>query len=441
MIIFVWLLLVVAVIIWLTARASVHPFLALVAGSIGMGFLAGLDTAVITDSLAEGFGSTLQSIGIVIAAGAIIGEYLDRSGGARVLANKILDKVGEKNSPLAMSLTGYIVSIPVFCDSGFIVLSSLNRAISKRTSVSLAVLAVALASGLYATHVFVPPTPGPLAAAATLDADVGWVLILGLIVSVPVMIAALLWAYFYCSRYQIQFGDEYDVAVPSGIPPSFTLAVAPILVPILLISLKSVAEYPGYLFGEGTVFQVFAFLGHPVIALLAGVALAFLMVNGSGEGRIRNAWMEEALKKAGIIILITGAGGAFGAVLRETDLGDFAAQFATMGNLGIIVPFLIAAFLKSAQGSSTVAIITAAAICAPLVGPLGFESTIGKALMVLAVGAGSLTVSHVNDSYFWVVAKFSYMDTPTALKTHTAATLIMGVTGLATLQIMAWLLV
>jgi gluconate:H+ symporter, GntP family len=166
MLIFLGLIVVVALIIWMTAKLEVHPFLALLFGAIAMGFLAGLDGVSLTGAIADGFGSTLQSIGIVIAAGAIIGEYLDRSGGARVLANKILEKVGEKNAPLSMSLTGYIVSIPVFCDSGFIVLSALNKAISKRTSISLAVLAVALASGLYATHVFVPPTPGPLAAAA-----------------------------------------------------------------------------------------------------------------------------------------------------------------------------------------------------------------------------------------------------------------------------------
>lgn len=441
MAIFFWLLIVVAIIVWLTAKAGLHPFLALLFGTIAMGFLAGFDGLMITSTIAEGFGTTLQSIGIVIAAGAIIGEYLDKSGGARVLANKILEKTGEKNAPLSMSLTGYIVSIPVFCDSGFIVLSALNKAISKKTSISLAVLAVALASGLYATHVFVPPTPGPLAAAATLGADIGWVLILGLIVSIPVMFAALLWANFYCKRYTIEFDDDLRTHSEEMTPPSFTLAVIPILIPIVLIALKSVAEYPTLPFGEGWVASSLIFMGNPIVALLTGTVLAFFMVPVSGRGRIRNAWLEEALKKAGMIILITGAGGAFGAILRETDLGDFAAQFATAGNLGVLVPFLIAAFLKSAQGSSTVAIITAAAICAPIVEPLGFDSTTGLALVVLAIGAGSLTVSHVNDSYFWVVAKFSEMDTSTALKTHTIATLIMGVTGLITLQLMAWVLI
>lgn len=438
MVIFLWLLFVVAIIVWMTVKFNLHPFLALLFGAILIGFLAGLDSSSLIASLADGFGATLRSIGIVIAAGAIIGEYLDRSGGARILANKILETVGEKNSPLSMSMTGYIVSIPVFCDSGFIVLSALNKAIAKRSKISLAVLAVALASGLYATHVFVPPTPGPLAAAATLGADVGWVLILGLIVSVPVMIIALLWATKGCKKYNIKFDLEGNEEQINQIPPSFLMAILPIMTPIFLIALKSIAELPAEPFGVGVFFSLFVFLGDPIIALLIGASLSFFMVRTGNK--IQNKWLEEALKKAGIIILITGAGGAFGAVLRETDLGDFAAQFAEIGGLGVLIPFLIAAFLKTAQGSSTVAIITAAAITAPLLGPLGFESTLGKALVVLAIGAGSLTVSHVNDSYFWVVAKFSEMETATALKTHTVATLLMGITGLFTIQVLAWIL-
>lgn len=439
MIIFLWLLLIVAIIVWLTARWNLHPFLALLLGAIAIGFLAQLNTSVIINSLADGFGATLRSIGIVIAAGAIIGEYLHRSGGAKVLANRILEKVGEKNSPLAMSMTGYIVSIPVFCDSGFIVLSALNKAIAKRTKIPLTILAVALASGLYATHVFVPPTPGPLAAAATIGADIGRVLILGLIVSVPVMGAALLWAVKVCGRYRVDYDLNEDEPVETGSSPSFKAAVAPILLPIILIGVKSIAELPAQPVGEGTVYNAAVFLGDPIIALLIGVATAFLMVTG-GRKKIQNEWLEEGLNKAGSIILITGAGGAFGAVLRETNLSDFAEQFASIDGLGILIPFLIAAFLKTAQGSSTVAIITAAAICVPLVESLGLDSTNGMALAVLAIGAGSLTVSHVNDSYFWVVSKFSEMGTSTALKTHTVATLIMGVTGLITIQILAWVL-
>lgn len=440
MAIFLWLLLVVALLVWGTVRWNVHPFLGLLLSAIIIGFLASLPVSDILAAIGSGFGSTLGSIGIVIAAGSIIGEYLDRSGGAKVLANKILDSVGEKNAPLSMSLTGYIVSIPVFCDSGFIVLSALNKAISKRAKIPLAVLAVALASGLYATHVFVPPTPGPLAAAATLGADIGWVLILGLIVSIPVMAAALAWAVIRCKNFTIDFDTTEEKKSSTQQPPSFAFAIAPILTPILLIALKSIVELPSAPLGDGFLFDLFVFAGNPIIALLVGVGLSFLMVKGS-EDRDQHSWLEEGLKKAGIIILITGAGGAFGSVLRETELSTFASQFTDMGGFGILIPFLIAAFLKTAQGSSTVSIITTAAIAAPLLAPLGLESAIGKALVVLAIGAGSLTVSHVNDSYFWVVAKFSEMDTSTALRTHTIATAIMGITGYLTVQLLAWILI
>jgi GntP family gluconate:H+ symporter len=434
MIIFLWLLITISVIVWLTIKFQLHPFLALLFGALFIGFVGGLTPANLMNSIADGFGATLRSIGIVIAAGAIIGEYLDKSGGAKVLANKILDSVGEKHAPLSIGLTGYIVSIPVFCDSGFIVLSALNKAIAKRANIPLAVLAVSLASGLYATHVFVPPTPGPLAAAATLGADIGLVLLLGLLVSIPVMLVAILWASKGCSQHVINF-EFNEEGISDQLSPSFSLAILPILVPIVLIALRSIAQLPSTPLGES---GFFVFIGDPIIALLIGTVMSFFMIR-QGK-KIQHLWLEEALKKAGLIILITGAGGAFGAVLRETNLSEFANNLFGIGALGMLIPFLIAAFLKTAQGSSTVAIITTSAIMVPLIGALGFDSSLGKALVVLAIGAGSITVSHVNDSYFWVVARFSNMDTATALKTHTVASMLMGFTGLILVQILAFVL-
>lgn len=435
MVVFLWLLVTVAIIIWLTIKFQLHPFLGLLFGALFIGFVGGLTPANLMTSLADGFGSTLRSIGIVIAAGAIIGEYLGRSGGAKVLANKILKSVGEKHASLSIGLTGYIVSIPVFCDSGFIVLSALNKAIAKRGNIPLAVLAISLASGLLATHVFVPPTPGPLAAAATLGADIGLVLILGLIVSIPVMLVAILWANKGCGHYVINYEiDETENKVESA-PPSFTLAILPILLPIVLIALRSIAQLPSQPLGDT---GVFIFLGDPIIALLIGAVLSFLMVRSGNK--IQHLWLEKALEKAGLIILITGAGGAFGAVLRETNLGDAANNLVDLGSFGMLIPFLIAAFLKTAQGSSTVAIITTSAIMVPLISALGFDSNLGRALVVLAIGAGSITVSHVNDSYFWVVSKFSEMDTSMALRTHTIASMLMGLTGLLVVQFLAFVL-
>jgi len=437
--IFLWLILSVSILVWLSVRYHLHPFIGLLLAALFMGFIGGLPPGQLITTLTGGFGSTIGSIGIVIAAGAIIGEYLEKSGGASVLAGKILAVAGEKRAPLAMGVTGYIVSIPVFCDSGFIVLSALNRAIAGRTGISLSVLAVALGSGLYVTHVFVPPTPGPLAAAATLGADVGWVLMLGLLVSIPVLGVALLWATKACKAYMIKVEIPQDETSNKQEAPAFALALLPILTPILLIALKSIAELPAAPFGESAVFSVITFIGEPIISLLIGAALSLLLVR-SGK-KIRHQWLEAALQKAGLIILITGAGGAFGAILRQTSLADFAAGFTDLSSVSLLLPFLIAAFLKTAQGSSTVAIITTSALMAPLLTPMGLDDTLARALVVLVIGAGAMTISHINDSYFWVVARFSAMDTATALKTHTVASLLMGITALITLQLLALFLI
>ncbi len=435
----VFLVLIMVFIVMSTTKLSLHPFLSLLIAAIAMGFLSGLSTTEIMDTLTAGFGGTLKSIGIVIAFGTIIGTFLEKSGSAQKLASSILSITGDKRSPLAMSITGFVVSIPVFCDSGFVILSTLNRAISKRTGISLAVLAVALGTGLYTTHVFVPPTPGPLAAAATLGADVGLVLILGLIVSIPTAAAGLLWALFYAKRFSIIPHDSDAPILDENKMPGLLPSLAPLLVPIILIALRSVASYPGSPI-TGGLQSLLIFTGHPVIALLLGVFLAFILKRNNSDGKLFD-WVGDGLKSAGTIILITGAGGAFGAILRATNIGDTLGTTLTQWNIGILLPFVIAAVLKTAQGSSTVAIITTAALVSPMLGALGLAAAAGKALVVLAIGAGAMTVSHANDSYFWVVSQFSDMDTSTALRAHTLATLAQGCVGIAVISLLTLFLV
>ncbi len=433
------LVFVVLLIIVATTRCKLHPFLVLLLAALVMGFCAGLGADVILGKLTEGFGNTLKNIGIVIACGTVIGTFLERSGGARTMAERVLRWVGEKRSPLAMSLTGYIVSIPVFCDSGFVILAALNKALSRKTGLSLAVLAVALSTGLYATHVFVPPTPGPLAAAATVGADIGLVILLGLLVSLPAMFAGLLWANYYCKTFKI-IPPEITVNGESQKAPKSMAAFAPLLLPILLIALRSIATYPTAPLGEGLAKEVLMFIGHPVMALLIGVFMAFALKDRQDQDSYFS-WVAEGLKNAGVIILITGAGGAFGSVLQATGIGDTMGRTMAHWQVGIFLPFIIAAVLKSAQGSSTVAIITTAALVAPLLASMGLATPVAKALVVLAIGAGSMTVSHVNDSYFWVVAQFSDMDTATALRCHTIATLLQGLVGILTVALLTWMLV
>lgn len=441
----VYLVLIVVLIILATTKLKVHPFLALLFAAILAGFLGGLDSSQVLEKLTEGFGNTLRSIGIVIACGTMIGTILQKGGGAQTIATSLLQGVGEKRAPLAMSMTGFIVSIPVFCDSGFVLLSAINRALSRKTGITLSVLSIALATGLYTTHVFVPPTPGPLAAAGEIGAQISLVLILGLVVSVPTAGAGLLWALVYARRFSIvpQNGpserNEVDQIEQADHRSCGRFAAfAPLLVPIVLIAIKSVVDYPTEPLGSGMLAQGLAFVGHPVIALLIGVLLSMRSVPSRAESLV---WVSQGLASAGSIILITGAGGAFGNLLRATGIGDSLATGMAHWQLGIGLPFVIAAVLKSAQGSSTVAIITTAALVSPLLESLGLAGEYAKALVVLAIGAGAMTVSHLNDSYFWVVAQFSDMDTATALRCHTLATLLQGLVGIATIGLLKVLLV
>ena len=434
MLIILSLIIIIFLIIIATTRYHLHPFLSLIFSALIMGFISGMDANLIVQKLTEGFGSTLSSIGVIIAFGAIIGVYLEKSGGAMQIAHSILKIIGEKRSAFAMNMTGFIVSIPVFCDSGFVILSSLIKALSKKTGVSLIVFAISLAGGLYATHVFVPPTPGPLAAAAALRADLGLVIVLGLLVAFPVSLSAYFWAKYIGKKLDHSVSKEEVTIEEKPINlPQIGLSLAPIIFPIFLIALKSIADFPTHPFGEGLFYGIFIFIGNPLPALLIGVLMSFLLKNSKDS---HFDWTLNGLKEAGVIILITGAGGAFGSILRAAGIGDIIGSVLSNLQVGILLPFVLAAVLKSAQGSSTVSIITTAAIVAPLLQSLGLDSEISKALTVLAIGAGAMTVSHFNDSYFWVVAQFSDMDTATALKSQTLATLFQGLTGIMIIYVL-----
>lgn len=432
-----------------TARFKAHPFLVLLGVSYFVGLAAGLPGADVVAAITDGFGGTIGYIGIVIAAGTIIGTMLERTGGAALMARSVLRWVGEARSLLAMSITGAVVSIPVFCDSGFVVLSPLNRSLASRANASMASYAVALSMGLYATHVFIPPTPGPIAAAGELGADIGTVILLGLLVTMPVIATTYVFARIAGRRIYIDPSDATNVegtaAEEAGDSTSLQspwAAFAPVLLPVLLIAVQSVASLPARPFGEGRLFTALRFLGDPNTALLLGVAAAFLAVRHAG-GRVRSEWITESLRTGGVIILITGAGGAFGSVLRATPIGEYLGSTLSTAGLGffsILVPFALAASLKTALGSSTVAIITSASILLPMLPPLGLASSTGTALTTLAIGAGSMTVSHANDSYFWVVSQFSGMSVPQAYRLQTAGSAIAGLTGIAAVLVLRFLL-
>ncbi|MBW2937819.1 GntP family permease [Aureisphaera sp. CAU 1614] len=433
------LLIILAVLVFIVvaiAKFKIHPFITLILAAIMMGFFMGLDGTTILNTISEGFGNTLSSIGIIIGLGAVIGTFLEKSGGTSIIAKYILKLIGDKKSPLAMNLTGILVSIPVFCDSGFIILSSLNKALSKKTGISMVVFVVALSTGLYVSHVFIPPTPGPLAAAAALEADLGLVILLGIAIALPTAFVGYLWA--VKSGKKLTVTEETTFTKSEEIPESkssFLAVLLPILIPIVLIALRSIAQYPSHPFGEGTLATIFSFIGHPLPALFIGILFAVQLVTKNTPVKERLTWISSSLKEAGVIILITGAGGAFGSILRSGNLGEIIEANFSGIEVGIFLPFLLAAILKTAQGSSTVSIITTATIIAPMMGTLGLDSELSRALSVLAIGAGAMTVSHINDSYFWVVSQFSGMDTKTTLKSHSLATLFQGITAIVLLSV------
>lgn len=437
----VLLVLSIAFIVLATARWQLHPFLALLLAAFGFGLLSGSPAAEVVKSVNSGFGGTIGYIGIVIVCGSIIGTFLEKSGGAMRLAEKTLALTGEKNVPAAMGVVGYVVSMPVFCDSGFVILSPLCKALSKRAGISLAGAAVALSLGLYATHTMVPPTPGPVAAAGILGADLGRVIVWGLLVSAVALFAGWLFAVKVASRIYIDpdgeaggEGVSADIPQVSADAPPVGRSLLPIIVPIVLIVLRSLGELPSRPLGEGTLATWIGFIGQPVVALLLGVGLS-LTLPARLEKRMLAAsgWMGEAVTAAASIIVITGAGGAFGKVLQHSGIADVIGEALAGASLGIWLPFLIAAGIKTAQGSSTVAIITTAGLLAPLLGALGLDSETGRALVVVAIGAGSMVVSHANDSYFWVVTQFSNMSLETGYRLQTVGTGVQG--GVAALTV------
>jgi len=444
-----WLLLVlllaIAFIIFSTAVLKWHAFLVLIVASVAVGLLGGLESGETIATITSGFGNTLGSIGIIIAAGTIIGAVLEKSGGTVVMANTVIKWVGEARSALAMSITGAIVSIPVFCDSGFVILSSLNKSLASRANKSLAIYAVALSMGLYTTHVFVPPTPGPIAAAGILDADIGSVIIIGLVITIPVIFVTYLFAHFLGNRIYInpesameEFhgGERQFLDVSDDELPSPTKAFLPIVIPMVLIAFKSIAEFPGNPLGQGPLTDFITFFGNPNIALIIGVFLALLTLNKIVKASSADL-VGIGLRNAGTIILITGAGGAFGNVLQATQIGDQLGAFLSGWNLGIFLPFIIAAALKTAQGSSTVAIITTASLVTPLLPSIGLASGLDPVLVTLIIGAGAMTVSHANDSYFWVVSQFSGMDVSQAYRLQTLSSGVAGFTGISSIFLLS----
>lgn len=431
------LLVGVLLIVILTTKYKIHAFFALTLACLFVGLGLELSFADILTTTKTGFGHMIGSLGLIIVFGTTLGIILEHTGATIVLANAILRITGPRRAAGAMNITGYVVGLPIFCDSGYIVLSSLNNNITARTGKAIALMAASLASGLYAVHCLVPPHPGAAAATATLSADFGLVVLYGMLVAIPTAYAGFLWARYASSRKlpaatpQTQDDTNVEQTLPKQLP-SVWLSALPIAIPILLIGIRSFIAID-----ESSPFLIKGLYacGAPEIALAIGILLAILGKRYWKKDDF-NPLLRQAVEKAGDILLIIGAGGAFGALIAQANMVDHLSGNTLIGNLGLFFPFIVAALLKTAQGSSSVSIITTATMVLPMLPALGLDHTMGKVCTVLAMGAGSMMVSHANDSYFWVISRFSGVGMNVMLRVYSVATLVMGIVAVSLIYLL-----
>ncbi|PJJ31086.1 GntP family permease [Lacrimispora celerecrescens] len=411
----------IVILIFLVLKTKIHAFLALIMASLIIGVAGGMPLVNITlengktfgivNSITTGFGGTLGSIGIIIGFGVMMGQIFERTGAAKRMAQTFLKLFGKKREEEALALTGFLVSIPIFCDSGFVILAPIAKAISRATKKSVISLGAALAAGLVITHSLVPPTPGPLGVCGIFSVDVGKFILYGLAIAIPMTVACMVYARWVGKKlYQIPDDKEGFVRLPYQEPdysqdfsigsenlPSTLESFAPLFLPIILILISTVSSALGKTSGYMMVFQ---FLGSPIVAVGIGLVLAIFTLGRSLTREEAIKEMEKGMASAGIIMLVTGGGGALGQIIKDSGLGTYMAEALAGTAVPIVIlPFLIATAMRFIQGSGTVAMTTAASISAPIILAAGVNPILGA----LACCVGSLFFSYFNDSYFWVV--------------------------------------
>jgi GntP family gluconate:H+ symporter len=426
----------IALLIFLINKVKLHPFLSIILTAYFYAIIAGVPFSELDGIVKSGFGGLLGSIGVVITLGTIIGLILEKSGAAITMANVALKTFGKKSPSLAIALVGWIVSIPVFCDSGFIILAPLKNSLAKASKQSMITMTVALSAGLHVTHALVPPTPGPIAAAGNLGIEnaLGLVILVGIVVSLFALFAGFLFAKY--------IGRKIDDSVLSvgtidasaaeeiyGKLPSAFMAFMPIVLPVVLIAMGTVLSLLGKGIADTQIYSILMFIGTPTTALLISTFLALPLLKGLSTKF--NDIVVDGIKMAAPILLITAAGGVFGTAIKATPITDYIGLSLSGLSMGLLVPFIISACLKTAQGSGTTALVVTSSLVAPLLPGLGLAGTMGAVLTVMAIGAGAMTVSHSNDSYFWVVTQSTGMDTVTGYKTQTLGSLVTGLAAIA----------
>ena len=441
----------IAVLLILIIKLKLEPFIALIVVGVGVALIAGVSvvelvgtpTSAADSILEKGFGGILGHITPIIGLGTVLGAMMERSGGADVLTERLLKLFGPKGAPLAMGVTGLVLGIPVFFDIGIFILAPLVYVAAKRGGKSLVMYAMPMLAGLSMTHAFLPPHPGPVAAAGLLHVDMGWIIIMGLACGIPAwFVSGVVWGTWIGKRVIIEVPDEFipEEKEADKNPPPLWLISFIILVPMVLILGATVGNV---VLEEGsTLLSVLIFLGTPTIALTIAVLLALYLL-GTRRGITAQeigAMSAAALKPVGMILLVVGAGAFFGAVLRATGVGQALAD--SMDALGlpvILSAYLISCALRIAQGSATVAIVTTAGVIEPSIAAGNYSSP-QIALIVIAVSAGSIIASHVNDGGFWIVSRYFNMSVKDTLKTWTVLETILSIVGFAMASLI-WVLV
>lgn len=437
----------IALLIFLIMKTKIHAFLALIITASVTGLIGGMPPDTIITSISNGFGGTLGSIGIIIGFGVMMGEIFQISGAAERMARTFIKRLGKGREELALALTGFIVAIPIYCDSGFVILSPLVKAISRKTKKSAISLGIALALGLVITHSLVPPTPGPVGVAGIFDVSVGSFLLWGIIFAIPMTVVGMIYGNWIGKRiYRMptedgldwittdpgkrMFGEDFDIEEENGELPSTFASFAPIFVPIILILINTIATAVGY---DGSFASIITFIGSPVIAVGLGLIVAIFGLTGNYSRQETLEKIEMGIKSAGIIILVTGGGGALGMVLRDSGAGDYIAGLIAQSNLpAILLPFAIATLVRLIQGSGTVAMITAASITAPIIATLN----VNPVFAAIGASMGSLMFSYFNDSYFWVVNRMlGVKEAKEQIKVWSVTTTIAWFVGLVELLI------
>ena len=442
----------IIIMIVLVMKTKVHSFMALLIAAMITGIIGGMPISDVTladgtnqigliTAIQEGFGSTLKSTGIIIGLGVMMGGILEKSGAAEKMAYSFIKAIGQKKEEWALAITGWFISIPVFADSAIVIFAPLCKAMSKVTGKSVVSLALSLAVGLQLTHCLVPPTPGPLTAAGMFNVDVGTMIIGGALISIPMLIVVVLYTKWIGKKiYQIpndnggfdrkeyiKSMDELNAMMDAKPLPGFWVSVLPIIVPIVLILLKTVLDFVD----KGS--SVIDFVGSPIVALGIGTLLAIYGLVPKEDNKKVLKMMDDAIKDTGIIMLITGAGGSLGNVVKVSGIGTALGEMVTSWPLpAVLIPFIIAALMRIALGSATVAITTAASLTAPLMSVL----SISPMLMSLSCCVGAISFSYFNDSGFWVFnGMFGLTELKDQVRCKTAVSMIMSAVGVVELLI------